>query len=122
MTDKVLSRREFFQRAVALGVMAGVTVACDTPKRQTVSAQSPPVPGGEKAKPAAPVCNDQVGLDEAAKRTRLTFKYVSKTADPAKSCDNCQLYKVGSPCGGCTIVKGSIAPKGYCTAWAAKVG
>ena len=55
---------------------------------------------------------------------RETLQYVEATADPAKTCDNCQLYvaaEAGAACGGCQIIKGPINPKGYCASWAAKV-
>ncbi len=120
--DEKLSRRQFFERAMILGAAAagvGALVACDSPKRSDGAA---PAEGDKKAEaPAAgPVCDDQAGVDAAMKANRDTFKYVTQAADPAKPCDACQLFKIGSPCGTCTVVKGPIAPKGGCTAWAPK--
>ena len=54
---------------------------------------------------------------------RTQLQYVDETADPAKRCDNCALYVApieGSPCGGCQLIKGPIAPEAYCLSWAAK--
>jgi hypothetical protein len=68
-------------------------------------------------------CTDVSGLSDADKATRESLKYVDKTPDPAKPCDACALYTQptgGAQCGGCTVVKGPIHPKGYCTAWAPK--
>lgn len=67
-------------------------------------------------------CADTGGLlpDEVAMRE--TQQYVDLSADPAKNCANCQLYKPAAPdqCGGCGLLKGTINPKGNCKSWAAK--
>jgi hypothetical protein len=55
---------------------------------------------------------------------RQTLQYVEESPDPEKLCSNCQLYvapEEGAACGGCQIIKGPIAPGGYCTSWAQKV-
>ncbi|MFO0667247.1 MAG: high-potential iron-sulfur protein [Polyangiaceae bacterium] len=53
---------------------------------------------------------------------RKTLDYSDASADPAKTCANCQLYKPAAPdqCGSCTLLKGTIHPKGFCKSWAAK--
>ena len=96
--------------------------ACGSPKRAGGDKKAAEKPAEKPAEPAEPVCDDQAGVDDKMKTTRTTFKYVTETPNPAKRCDNCQLYKEGSPCGTCTVVKGPIAPAGYCTAWAPKAG
>lgn len=131
MTDRKLSRREFLERAMALGLattgVAATLAACDAPSDKK------PVKGAAKAaekKPAAPAakalnCAGTDGLSDPDKQTRVTFKYVDKSPEAAKNCANCQLYvvaKAEGSCGGCQIVKGTINPAGYCTAWQAKQG
>ncbi len=85
--------------------------------------------GGAEAAPAAPAnakvadCTDVSGLSEADKATRTGLQYVDKAADPSKHCNKCVLYSEpvgGSACGGCSVVKGPIAPEGSCTAFAPK--
>lgn len=87
--------------------------------------------GGAPAGGAAPAadankpldCTDVSALSDADKGTRTGLQYVEKAADPAKECDKCALYTApagGSGCGGCTVVKGPINPKGSCTAFAPK--
>lgn len=67
-------------------------------------------------------CTDTSGLsaDEIAART--TLAYADKSADAAKNCANCMQYNAGPPdkCGGCKVLKGPVAPTGYCKVWAAK--
>jgi hypothetical protein len=73
---------------------------------------------------AADQCNDVTGLTEAEVQMRQTLAYVDASPHADKLCSNCQLYipaEEGAPCGGCQIIKGPIAPGGYCTSWAAKV-
>ena len=68
------------------------------------------------------VCSDTAGLTQDEIKMRKTLEYVDSTADPAKNCANCQLYKAASAdqCGACTLLKGTIHPKGFCKSWAAK--
>lgn len=69
-------------------------------------------------------CMDTSGLkpDEVAMRTSLA--YVDRTPDPAKTCSNCQFFRPAAPdqCGGCTLLKGPIHPRGYCKSWVQKQG
>ena len=124
MSEQKLNRRQFFERALVLGAaMTGAgafLTACGSPKRGGGGEKKA---GGEAKKPAAPAapsCNDVSGLTDAEKKGRETFKYVEKSTLAGKNCTNCSLYKVGAPCGTCTIMKGPINPQGYCTAWAEK--
>jgi hypothetical protein len=68
-------------------------------------------------------CSDTTGVAPADIEMRKTLKYVAKSAVPAKTCANCQLFKAPptpGTCGGCTVVKGSINPAGFCDSWARK--
>ncbi len=65
-------------------------------------------------------CMDTSGLTEMEITQREAVNYVDMTPDPEKTCANCQLYtapEAGMQCGGCTVVKGPIHPKGYCDLW-----
>lgn len=110
MSEK-LNRRDFITKAALLGVLAPATAA-------TLAACGG---GGDSA--AAAGCNDTSSLAPADKAMRESLKYVDATPDPAKPCDGCQLYvaaAAGAACGSCSLVKGPIAPKGYCTSWVKK--
>ena len=103
------SRREFLSRlgigALSIGAIAAVQ-AC-------VKSE-----GG-----AAPKCDDMTGVDDAAKATRASLKYVDKSADPAKTCGKCLQYSApegGAACGGCKLFKGPVSADGNCQGFAAK--
>ena len=131
MSEKELSRRTFLARASALGLVAvgsgALLSACgggggDGSGAAEAPAAQPEAPEAPAA--AADPCSDLSGLSDADLQMRSTLQYVDETADPEKFCDNCQLWKApegGAACGGCQIIKGPIAPKGYCTSWAARV-
>lgn len=123
--DNKLSRRKFIENAV-LGAGATLTmgylIAGCKPSEQAGGAA--PEKGAAPAKAGGEFsCDDVTGLSDADKATRTSLQYVDKTPDPAKPCDGCALYTqsaAGAQCGGCTVVKGPIHPKGYCSAWAPK--
>lgn len=109
MARNELSRRDFLYRFSSMGVLAAgastLLAACGG--------------GGESSS----ACNDTTGLTEAELQLRTNLQYVEVSADPNKLCLNCQLYVApaeGAACGGCTLIKGPIAPKGSCSSWAAK--
>ena len=71
----------------------------------------------------APKCDDTTGLDDAAKATRTSLKYVDKSTEAGKACKNCQQYTApegGAACGGCKLFKGTVSPEGYCAGFVAK--
>jgi hypothetical protein len=49
--------------------------------------------------------------------TKAQYKYVVKSAKAGQTCSNCALFK---PPAACNLVKGKIAPGGWCVAYAAK--
>ncbi|MFT4604084.1 MAG: hypothetical protein ACI9W4_000804 [Rhodothermales bacterium] len=64
---------------------------------------------------------DTAGLTEQEVAMRNSLAYVDVTPDAAKNCLNCSLYlaaAAGASCGGCNLLKGPIAPNGYCISWA----
>ncbi len=124
MENKDLTRRDFLLRASVLGAAAvgGSSVLAACGGKESAPAQAPPA-ASETPATAAAGCNDLTGLTDQEKQMRTALKYVDVTPEAAKRCDNCQLYiepEGGAPCGGCKILKGPVAPAGYCTSWAAK--
>lgn len=112
--DQVCSRRHMLGSVLQAGALAvGAGALLSACKGGTAG----------KAAPAAPangqIC-DVAKLPRPAQAQRQALKYVDQTPIPAKNCANCKLYKPAKPCNGCTLVKGPIAPQGYCTAWVAK--
>lgn len=110
MTVQALDRRSFLVRAAQIGAVA---------------AAAPVFIGlvGCSKKEEVKTCTDTSGLspDQIAMRNQL--QYVDVTPKPAEDCEGCMLYtepKAGAFCGGCTLLAGPIAPKGYCISWAAK--
>lgn len=54
---------------------------------------------------------------------RKNLGYVEKSPIEESRCDNCALYlkpEGDSKYGGCQLLRGPIAPEGYCPYWAAK--
>lgn len=116
MDTKAHNRREFLKRfsaASAVGIGAStVLAACGGGE----SASEAPA-----AAPAASGCMDTTGLTEQEIAMRNSLAYVDDTPDPTKNCLNCSLYLAaaeGAACGGCNLLKGPIAPNGYCISWA----
>jgi len=104
-----LNRREFLTRlgltAVAVGAVASLS-GCE-----------------KKDDGAAAKCDDTTSLDDGAKATRTSLKYVDKSSEAGKECKLCQHYvepAAGVACGGCKLFKGTVSPVGYCSGFAAK--
>lgn len=113
MTTNNSSRRDFLKSALSIGALSigagAVLSACGKEKKAAESA------GG---------CNDVSGLADGDKALRTANNYADTSAKPDQTCEGCQLYKVaaaGAACGGCQVLKGPIAPKGWCKLWAKKV-
>jgi len=107
MASQDLDRRRFLAQLGALATLG-------------LSAPAIPGCGGRTADP----CSDLTGLSAQDRQTRVTYGYRSQTLIEAKRCDNCHFWKAASgagPCGSCTLVKGPIAPAGYCNSWAQPV-
>ena len=106
MENSKLSRRQFF--VIGGAAAAGLVL----------------VGGAGCNKSGGVTCTDTAGLSEQEIATRNQLAYVDKAEDPNKACDACRLFqpKGANQCGGCTVVKGPINPKGSCKAWAQKDG
>lgn len=119
METKSTSRRDFLKRLSAAGVIglgaSSVLSACGGGESSSETAAPAEAPE------AAAGCMDTSGLTEQEVAMRTQLQYVDSSPDPAKLCDNCALFltpQEGSACGGCNLLKGPIAPKGYCISWA----
>lgn len=125
--EKTLNRREFFQRAAVLGVMAAgagsLLAACKDQGADGGAAPSGGESAGAEAAGGDFSCMDTEGLDETAIGLRESMQYVDETPKSDQDCDNCLHYKEpesGSGCGGCAVIPGPIHPDGWCTAWVAQ--
>jgi High potential iron-sulfur protein len=49
--------------------------------------------------------------------TKAQYKYVAKSTKAGQTCSGCSLFK---PPAACNLVKGKIAPGGWCIAYAPK--
>jgi hypothetical protein len=105
--DKQMNRKQFLQSLFVVGIGA---LAAGT---RGTEAQEAGKPGAAAKDP----CSDTSGLTEAELKMRNdTLKYTTKSPDPKKECDNCKFWQPPT-CGTCQLVKGPIAPKGYCISW-----
>ncbi|WP_420455988.1 high-potential iron-sulfur protein [Rubrivirga sp.] len=101
MPDSV-SRRRFLASAGAVLGVGPVLAACG---------------GGDVT---AASCQGYSALDAAALQQRQSLDYVDNTPRPAELCSNCRFYNApegGSPCGGCQLFPGPVAPDGWCKSW-----
>ena len=97
-----LSRRHFIASAATLAGLGGLASACADPV-------------------AAAACDGYDALAPQDLASREALKYVDQSPKPAELCTNCRLYNApagGSPCGGCQLFQGPVAPLGWCASWA----
>jgi hypothetical protein len=128
MSTNDLSRRDFLLRFTAVGAVgvgsAAVLSACGGGGEGQAQAPAAAPSAPETTAPAsAGACGDLSGLTEQEVAMRPQLQYVAETPDASKPCDTCALYitpAAGAACGGCNLIKGPIAPKGYCVSWAPK--
>jgi hypothetical protein len=117
MSEHKMTRRELLAKAAAASVLlVGAGAALSACKADAAGG------GAAGAAGAAPVaaCEDVSALSDADKATRSSLKYVSKSPEAAKNCAGCSLFIPGQPCGTCKVLKGPIAPEGWCSAFAPK--
>ena len=106
-----LCRRSVLTRLVQLAC-SGATLSALT------SVAFAQVPSGAKTAPGNKC--DLSSLTSADKALRESFEYAEKSPfGSAKDCLNCMYYMQpqGSFCGGCTILRGEVNPKGWCSQW-----
>ena len=108
MQTVTMNRRGFLRLAVGVGA--------------TAAAGSLVTLGGCKSGPKELSCTDTTGLAPAELAMRTQLQYVDRSPSNEKLCAGCQFFQPKGPeaCGACTLVKGPIHPKGYCTSWVKK--
>lgn len=125
MANESFSRKDFLKKVSLFGMVAAGSSAVLTACGGGASTDSgTSEPAAQEPAAAADPCEDLTGLADSDKQMRTTLAYVKEGEDPAKRCDNCQLYVApaeGSSCGGCTLFKGPVHPQGYCNSWVAKM-
>ena len=73
-------------------------------------------------------CAGYAGLSEADLARRAALDYVDESPKMGLRCTNCKVYiqpadynadlkATGSPCGGCQLFPGPVAPGGWCSGW-----
>lgn len=103
MTEHLSSRRRFLLQAGATA--ASLPLLCALPARPAHAALAPLPADNAQAKALAYV-------EDAATSKHAMFK-------PGSNCENCQFFTAAT--GACAIFPNfAVAPKGWCTAWAAK--
>jgi hypothetical protein len=116
-----MTRKEFLHVVtwgLAAGAGATLLAGCGGKEEQAQTATQKPT-----TKPAvADPCADVSALSQPELTMRNeTLKYVAHSTEPDKRCDNCKFWEPPSngdeTCGACTLIKGPINPKGYCTSW-----
>ena len=125
-----IDRREFIQRA-GLWVLAGTAATgagvllggCGEGQKQAEELGGKPKEIIDAAARGVDPCDDLSALSSAEIEVRENFEYAPRSEDPDEICANCEFWtepRGASPCGGCTLMKGPINPKGYCISWAEK--
>ncbi len=121
-----LNRRAFLKKVTVLGSVVGgstLIAACGGGNEGASDAGS--MGGSESsagASAASGGCNDLTGLTDQEISVRTTLQYVEVTENPDQNCLNCNFYsqEEGASCGACTLMKGPIAPNGWCASWVVK--
>ncbi|AHF14486.1 high-potential iron-sulfur protein [Niabella soli] len=119
-------RQVFFSAGTAIAG-AALLQACGNDSHTTDKPADTTASGKPAAVPEAPanaiIDSAQMTQEDFDKRKNLG--YVEKTPMEDKHCENCALYlrpEGDKKYGGCQLLRGPIAPGGYCTYWAEKQG
>lgn len=122
-----LTRRGFLNRSLALGAfgVAGSTLLGACGGGEGGEGGSGSASGGEGSVTASE-CGGYDQLTESELEMRETLGYVDESPQPDKLCTNCQFLEesyegapADTPCVGCQLFAGPVAPEGYCISWAA---
>jgi hypothetical protein len=126
LRQSMYSRRGFLKRAAFIGAAGlmtpGLLSACSN---EGSAERTDPDPSGNSMEQGAEVttaCPATAELSAQDKATRQSLNYVDESPEPEKFCTNCRFFKqpaATGACGGCEIVGGPIAAKGYCNTWVA---
>jgi hypothetical protein len=71
------------------------------------------------SKSATQVCSDPSRLGESEMSLRASLDYQEQSPNPDQACGRCGFFEsqVGEACGTCTLLKGSVNPRGHCNSW-----
>ena len=65
-------------------------------------------------------CTTLRGVSDLHRRRRLFQAYTDRSRISDRNCKNCSLY-IAAPnertCGGCTLFRGPVHPRGWCKGW-----
>lgn len=125
-----VDRRQFIQRA-GLWVLAGAALTgtgsllsgCGEGEKTAEEIGGRPKEIIDAAARGVDPCDDLSALSPDEIEVRENFEYVPRSEIQDEFCDNCEYWtepRGASPCGGCTLMKGPINPKGHCISWSAK--
>lgn len=128
MVVEKIDRRQFIRRA-GLWCLAGaaatgagaVLAGCGSGQEKAEEIGGKPKEIIDSVAEGVDPCADVSGLSDAELAIRENFEYVPRSDVPEEFCDNCNFWQEptgASPCGGCTLMKGPINPKGHCISWA----
>ncbi len=110
-----MERRTFLRNTLGVGLVAIGAGCADKDAASSID--------NAADQELAVTCDDTSGLSEDDISNRSKLGYVDLSAKQGQYCNNCSFWVEGeSPrsCGTCTVVKGPVAPKGYCITWAAR--
>lgn len=118
--DPTLSRRDFLTRLAALGALglgsSAILAACGGDSGPAADGDAPAADGSGVV---AAECEGYAELTEEERELRETLQYVDD-APANDECRGCRYYlqpEGSSPCGGCEIFAGPVAPGGHCTSY-----
>jgi hypothetical protein len=126
--NDIINRKQFLERFALVGLaMAGgasLLSSCGGggDKSESTGGSQTSTTTTETAEASDP-CSDYTGLTETDLAMRKNLKYVAKSTDEGKNCENCKFYLVdesSTECGKCQLFKGPVSPEGHCASWFAK--
>jgi len=102
------------------GGIMGIACAGFCLRATTVFAQDTAPAGENGASTSTSNSCDYSDLSAKDITLRESLEYAELSPfGPAKDCTNCSYYMAPKSgfCGECTIIRGAVHPKGYCTSW-----
>jgi hypothetical protein len=98
--DSSCSRRVFLQLA-SVGAFSAIAAGCQ--------------------KTPSLVCSDPARLSDAESSLRASLHYTEQSSQAAQVCGGCAFFESAQQdaCANCTILNGSVNPKGHCDSWSA---
>ena len=118
------SRRTFLKHAVVVGAAGLIGPALLTACGSGNAADTKTEPTQILPRSATSgKCEESANLPSGDIAARQAVNYVDESPQAEKSCAICRFFKQPAQdvtCGECEIIKGPIAPGGYCNTWVAQ--